>query len=210
MNKKWMVAASLCAAMTSSVVMAQGPGGPGGGRNSPKRKLGGLVRNIGELEKSKTGALTKPQAKTVVGLINPWKVKPKMTDDDAKALFIKVNAALTAKQKAELDKAAAMERHFGPGDRGSGGGPGGGGPGGPGGPGGAGGGPGGGAPDAARMKEFQAMREKMGGFFKMYNPFYPPTKYKEFKDLPERMQKSFTDRYTKRIDVLNKLAKKAK
>lgn len=205
MNKNWMIAATLCAALTSNAVLAQGPGSSGSRSNSPKRKLGGLLRNIGELEKSKTAALTKPQAKSVVGLVNPWKAKPKMTDDDAKALFIKVNAVLTAKQKAELDKLAAMDRRFGPGERSSG--PGGGGPGGPGG---GFGGPGGGAPDPAKMKEFQAMREKLSGFFKMYNPFYPPTKYKEYNDLPERMQKSFTERYTTRNEVLDKLAKKAK
>lgn len=210
--RKWILAAALSAAVTGVVctpnAQAQGGGfGGGGGRggqqNSAKSRLTRLFRNIDNLEKAKKSPLTKPQAKTIVTAISAWKTKPTMTEDQAKALYGKINGALTTKQKNELDKMAALNRRNGPregGDR-----QGGGGQGGPG------GGPGGGgAPNPQQMAEMRQRMQKMQGFFKTYNPFYPPAKYKEMKDMPERMRESFTKRYQSRMEVVTKLAVKAK
>ncbi len=210
--KKWIVAATLSAALTggsflhstTSSAQAQGPGGgSGGGMNrTAKGRLSGFFRSIDELEKNKAKALTKAQAKTIVGIITPWKAKPKMSEDEAKALYGKFNGALTSAQKNELDKIAAKNRKGFGSAGGSGGGPGGGGPG---------GGPGGGSPpDAKQMAEFKAQREKMAGFFKTYNPFYPITKYAEYKTMPDRMKDRMTKSYQSRMTLISKLAVKAK
>jgi hypothetical protein len=215
--KKWILAATLSAAALSSTLalapaQAQGGGGGGGSqfRNSPKGRLSGVIRGIGDLEKAKKAPLTKDQAKKILAAINPWKGKPKMNEDEAKSLYGKINGALTTKQKNELDKLSAQNRRFGSGERGGqGGGQGGGG--GAGGPGGGGGFGGGGTPPSPEeMKKFQQMRQKMQGFMKTSNPFYPPANYKELKDMPERMRESMTRRYQSRMDILKKLAAKAK
>ena len=218
--KKWMIAATLGAAVMSSslssIVQAQGFGGGGGGgrgggmSRSPKGRLSGLLRGLEDLEKGKTKALTKAQAKTIVGVVNAWKGKPKMSDSEAKTVYGKLNGTLTSTQKNELDKIAAKNRRGFGGDRGSGGAGGrGGGFGGPGGggPGGAGAGGGNGAPNPQQMA---AMRKRMEGFFKTYNPFYPPTKYAEFKSMPDRMQVRFSKGYQARMSLVSKLAAKAK
>lgn len=215
--KKWMVAATLSAAMMSSSLIygaqAQGfgggQGGPGGGMSrSAKGRLGGLIRGIDELEKGKTKALTKAQAKTVVGVLMPWKAKPKMSEDEAKTVYGKLNSTLTTTQKNELDKIAAKNRRGFGGDRGGQGGQGGRG-GGFGGPGG-GGGAGGGAPTDKERAEFRARMQKMQGFMKTYNPFYPITKYPDFKAMPDRMKDRFTKSYQSRMALIAKLAAKAK
>ncbi len=209
--KKLILAATLSVAALSSTLalapaQAQGFGGGGGGgssqRNSPKGRLSGVIRGIGELEKAKKAPLTKDQAKKIVAAINPWKAKPKMTEDEAKSLYGKINTTLTTKQKNELDKMAAQNRRFSSGERG----------GGSGGAGGQGGGPGGGGtpPTPEEMKKFQQMRQKMQGFMKTSNPFYPPLNYKELKDMPERMRESMTRRYKSRMETVAKLAAKAK
>ncbi len=211
--KKWIVTATLSAALTGGSLLtgtmpsaqAQGGGGQGGGggmNRTAKGRLSGLFRGIDELEKGKTKALTKAQAKTIMGVITAWKAKPKMSEDEAKSVYGKLNGALTTTQKNELDKIAAKNRKgFGSAGGGQGG-PGGGGPGG--GPG------GGGPPDAKRMAEFRAQREKMAGFFKTYNPFYPITKYTEYKIMPDRMKDRFTKGYQSRMTLIGKLAAKAK
>lgn len=188
-------------------VWAQGGGGGGGGfgggnrQQSPKMQLGRLLRDIGELEKANKKPLTKDQAKKIVAAIKPWEKKPKMTDEDAKALRKTINDILTTAQKNELDKMAAQNRRMG------GGGPGGGGPGG-GGFGGAGGG--GGQPNPQQQQQFRQTMQKMQEFFKTYNPFYPPNNYKELKELPERFREGFVRRYEARKEILTKLEKKAK
>lgn len=204
--KKTLVVMGLVAGLVVSpmisTVHAQRPGGGGGmgggNRNSPKRRLSGLWRNIGELEKSKT-PLTKAQAKRVVALVRPWSSKPKMTDAQAKALYMSMNAVLTTSQKNEMDKMGAMRRRTARGDRE--GGPGGqrGGPGGPGGPGGA-------NFDPARMR---AQMQKLQGFMKTMNPFYPPSKYSEIKGLPDRMKGGWNRRYKTSQAMLTALARKA-
>lgn len=209
--KKFVLAASLSAAMMGNALLAtmsaqaQAPGGGGFGggasqRNSPKRRLTGLIRNIGDLEKNNKKPLAKDQAKKVLAAVNPWKVKPKMTDDEAKKLYGTINTVLTSPQKNELDKMAAQNNHFGSGDRGGQGG--GGGAGGPGG--------GGNPPSPEEMKKFQQTRQLMQTFMKTMNPFYPPQNYKELKSLPERMQESMAKRYKARTEILAKLAAKAK
>ncbi|HEY0075447.1 MAG TPA: hypothetical protein VGB77_15220 [Abditibacteriaceae bacterium] len=213
--KKWMIAATLGAAVMSSslssVVQAQGFGGGGGGgrgggmNRSPKGRLSGLLRGLEELEKGKTKALTKAQAKTIVGVVNAWKAKPKMSDSEAKTVYGKLNGTLTSSQKNELDKIAAKNRRGFGGDRGGGAGGRGGGPGG-GGAGGAGGGP----PNPQQMAEMRARMKKMEGFFKTYNPFYPPTKYAEFKSMPDRFKDRFAKGYQARMSLVSKLAAKAK
>jgi hypothetical protein len=193
-------------------------------RNSPKARLSGLWRNLGELQKS-NAALSKDQARKVVALVRPWSSRPKMTDAEAQRLHTSISAVLTAGQKDEMKKMAAARRDSmrggpggprgrdgrGPGGPG-GGGPRGGGPGGWGGP--RGGGPGGpGGPRGGREgmdpQRMQQMREKMQGLMKTMNPFYPPTNYQEVKELPPRAQQRFTRRYDATRAVLTSLVQKA-
>jgi hypothetical protein len=191
-------------------------------RNSPKARLSGLWRNLGELQKSKA-ALSKDQAKKVVALVRPWSSRPKMTDAEAQSLQTKISAVLTTGQKDEMKKMATARRDSTRGGPGGWGGRGSGGPGGPGGPRGGApggwGGPRGGSPDGSGgprggregidPQRMQQMREKMQGLMKTMNPFYPPTNYKEIKELPPRMQQRFTRRYDATRAVLTSLVQKA-
>ncbi|MCS6862034.1 MAG: hypothetical protein NZT92_17140, partial [Abditibacteriales bacterium] len=194
--KRFVVSLAMVGLMLPVSVWAQGGGGGfgGGGRQpSPKMQLGRLLRDIGELEKANKKPLTKEQAKKIVAAIKPWEKKPKMTDEEAKALRKTIHDILTTAQKNELDKMAAQNRRMGgggPGGGGFGGGPGGfggpggggpgggggfgGGPGGFGGPGGGGPGGGGGQPSPQQQQQFRQTMQKMQEFFKIYNPFYPP------------------------------------
>jgi len=194
--KKLIVMGLVAGLLMPATVWAQGPGGGmgggGGRRNSPKGRLSGVLRGIGELEKGKA-PLTKAQAKQVVGVVMPWTKKPKMTEAEAKAVYMKLNAVLTTKQKNELDKQTALRRRTA-GDR----------------EGGPGGGAGGGAPDPQRMQQMRQQMQKMQGFFKTYNPFYPVTAYKEIKNLPERFSERMVKGYRDRQALLAKLAQKAK
>ena len=190
------------AIFTPTISHAQPPGGGGGGggrmRNNPKSRLSGLMRGIGTLEHEKNAPLSADQAKRVVTTIKPWRSRKTMTDDDAKKLYMTVNTVLTIKQKNELDKFAAKNRRFGGGGSGGAGGdrsPGG-------------GGFGGGTPDPAKMAEMRARMAKMQGFFKTYNPFYPPSGYAELKDAPERMREGSARRYETQRQLLIALAKK--
>lgn len=193
--------AGLVVAPVISAVQAQGPGGGGGGmggrmRNSPKGRLSGLWRNLGELEKSRV-PLSKAQAKRVVSMVRPWSNKPKMTDTQAKSLYMSMNAVLTSQQKNEMDKMGAMRRRTARGDR-------------EGGQGGRrGGGPGGGGFDPARMQEMRAQMQKLTGFYKTMNPFYPPSKYSELKNMPDRMKDGMNRRYQGTRTMLTALARKA-
>ena len=204
MKKTWIVVGLLAALIVPAVVQAQGPGGGGGGaraRNSPKRRLTGLVRAIGELEKGNKAPLTKDQAKKVLALVAPWRKRPKMTEDQAKALYMKMNAVLTTKQKNELDKMAALRRRNARGDR----------EGGRGGFGGGGFGGGGGQPPSPQqMQQFRQQMQKMQGFLKTYNPFYPPGNYRELKDMPDRMRQGWARRHQATVALLASLAKKAR
>ncbi len=81
-----------------------GFGGPGGFRRSEKMRLGGLLRGLGALEEQKKTPLRKDQAQKIVATLKPWQAKPKMSDDEAKALHLKLTNFLTAAQKTELAK----------------------------------------------------------------------------------------------------------
>lgn len=179
---------------------AQEPGGGGraGFRRTAKMTLSFQIRGLGELEKGNKAPLTKAQAKQVVALVKPWETKPKMGEEDAKGLNKKINGVLTIKQKNELDRIAAQARRSWGSQRG-------------GQTGGGGGAPGSkaGAPTPEQMEKWQQTRKKMESFFKDYNPFYPPTKYKELKELPAEMREGFTKRYNARKEILAKLEKKA-
>jgi len=202
MKRKWLAVAVAVSMVVPACVWAQAPGGFGGGgsamRNSPKRRLTGLVRNIGELEKARKAPLSKDQAKKVVAAIKPWQTRPKMTEDEAKGLYMKINAVLTTKQKNELDKMAAQNRRFGGGGRSGGR------------SGGWGGGSGRTPPSAAEMQKMRATMQKVQGFMKTSNPFYPPSKYKEVNALPDRMRQGFNRRYASQQALLAQLAKKAR
>jgi hypothetical protein len=198
------MAATLAASpFAANAQMGGGMGGPGGGggmgggmrmRNSPKGRLGRLVRGIGMLEQEKKAPLTVPQARTIANSIKPWRTKKVMTDDQAKGLYMSINNTLTAKQKNEMDKDSAKNRRFG-GER-PGGGRGMGGPG------------GGNAPDPKRFAEMRAQMEKMRGLMKTMNPFYPPLGYPEIKTAPDRMREGMVKRYQRQNATLAAIAKK--
>jgi len=130
------------------------------------------LRALIEIDKDPKTKLTPAQAKKILAVLQPYRNKPKMTQDDAKNALKGIKAALNVNQLNAIARIEAERRNRrgGPGGGGMGmrpGGPGGapgGMPGGgagarPGGP----GGPGGGfqMPDPSRMKDF--------------NPFKPDT-----------------------------------
>jgi hypothetical protein len=203
--KKLLVVVLMTTALTPLVlpgaVQAQmgGPGGRSGMRNNPKMRLGGLMRSIGMLERGGKAPLSAAQAKTVVATINPWRTRPRMNESEAKGLYMKLNAVLTTRQKNELDKRAAQDRRFRGGSNG-----------GSGGGGWSRGGSGGDAPSDAERQQMRQRMQQMQGFFKTYNPFYPPAKYSELKGLPSRMQESYQRRYVSQMAMLTSLAKKAR
>ncbi len=196
-----LATAFVAAPLVAPIAQAQtGGGGAGGGgrgggmQNTPKWRLSRLIRGITSLEKDKKAPLTKDQAKRIATAIKPWRTRKTMSDDQAKGLYMSVNGVLTSKQKNELDRSAAKNRRFG-GER-------------PEGRRGGFGGPGGGAPDPARMKQMRAMMEKMRGFRKTMNPFFPPTGYAELKDAPDRWRQGMMRRYQTQNAALTAIAKK--
>lgn len=195
MKKTLVVAGLVVSMMLPTLAQAQGGpggGGPGGGQRSMKGRLTGLIRGLGDLEHGTKAPLNKDQTRKVLGLVRPWLNKPQMNEDQAKGLYMHINAVLNTRQKNELDIASAANRKRMEGSGGMGGGRQGGG-----------GGAGGGQFDP---QTFRAQMQKMQGFFKTYNPLYPPTSYSNFKQLPERMQDRFTKGYEKRQQLLAKLA----
>jgi hypothetical protein len=194
LQTKWLAMLAMSAVLIGAMqVQTQAQPRGGGMRNNPKMRLGRLVMGIGILERNKTNALTASQAKKVVAAISPWRSKASMSEEQAKGVYIKVNSVLSTKQKNELDKEAAKNRrHDGAGDR----------------PGGWGGGNGQ-RPSEEQIKEMRKRMEKMKGFFKTYNPFYPPTKYKQFNELPDRMQSGYKRRFAAQSALISQLAKKA-
>jgi len=165
-------------------VLAQAPGGPGGGgfQPTPEMKakfaawqkyrdqhknltnLSTMLRQIREVDKDPQTQFTKAQAGKLLPILKAWRNKPTMTEDQAQSVSKQIGAILTEKQ---LKKMATIK------PRGFGGGPGGGRPGGPGGPGGGGpGGPGGGRPGGpGGPGGFQMPDPPKGG----YNPLNPDT-----------------------------------
>lgn len=194
MKKTLAVAGLVASMMLPTLASAQGgPGGGGfgGGQRSMKGRLTGLIRGLGDLERGTKAPLNKDQARKVLGFVHPWLNKPVMNDDQAKGLYMHINSALTTRQKNELDIAAAANRKRMEGGGGMGGRQGGG---------------GGGANGQFDPQTFRAQMQKMQGFFKTYNPLYPPTGYSNFKQLPDRMQERFSKGYEKRQQLLAKLA----
>jgi hypothetical protein len=141
----------------STVALAQPPGGGGGmppamqakmkawqkwrENNKNVSNLGTAVRQVQEIDKDPGTKLDKKQAGVMLSIINEWKSKPTMNDDQAKVVLKKMTGILNVKQIQKMQTIQPF------GGRGGGGGgrPGGGGPGGGGGRPGGGGGPGGGA-----------------------------------------------------------------
>jgi hypothetical protein len=123
-------AALLLTASVGAVAHAQGfpgGGGGGGGRRVPDaagndgkgqglaevprepQELRGLQRTIfaiGEMDKDPKTQLTKPQAKSMLSVLGPWRNKPVMTNDQA----LQVNKQLTAGMSvAQIKKIATVE-----------------------------------------------------------------------------------------------------
>jgi len=174
------------AAPTSQTTQANPAAGTGGGNPSAFREqmtqfreehkytfqLTRLVGNIGRLEQEGKNKLTPAQAKQLLGILQPLRTQPKLTQDDAKEAIRSLQAALTMDQRTEIGQ--MPERRFGGGNRGGQGGPGGQGMGGAGGQGGGaprgqggqnGGRPGGQRPqfDPAAMKDFNPFNAQSGG-----------------------------------------------
>jgi hypothetical protein len=182
--------------ITAVAAIAQPPPGAGGFQMSPEMQkrfeemrkwreahkytfqLTSTLRALEEIDKDPKTKLTPAQAKKILAVLQPYRNKPKMTQDDAKNALKGIKAALTVDQLNAIARIEAERRNR----RGGFGGPGGGGmgmrPGGPGMP--PGGAPGarpGGAPGAGgrpgapggnfRMPDFSQMKD--------FNPFKPDT-----------------------------------
>lgn len=93
-----------------------GPGGPGGrgmGRGGPFAKWGeehknvmGVsrkLRRIGEMNKTSDMKLNKQQSAKLLAIINTWKSKPSMSEDQAKSVDSQITALLNDKQRKELE-----------------------------------------------------------------------------------------------------------
>jgi hypothetical protein len=169
--------AAVTVMLSAGIANAQPPGGGGAGGFDPAamekfraemdkaRKarqnvsnLSMTLRVVPDMEKNPQTALTKAQAKQIKTVLDPWKTKPTMTDDQAKAImkqlkFTPAQIKLVATKQTEMRNRMGGGGGGRPGGGGFGGGggrPGGGGPGGGGRPGGGfgggGGRPGGGGP----------------------------------------------------------------
>lgn len=197
MKRATLWASVLMLMASTMAAFAQPPGGPGGFQMTPEMQrrmeefrkwrdahrytfqLTSTLRGLEELDRNQKTKLTPAQAKKILGVLQPLRNKPKMTQDDAKNALKQIKAALNVTQLNALARIEAERRNrFG--------GPGGGGmgmrPGGPGGaPGGAPGArPGGNAgprpggpasgrwqmPDLSSMKDFNPFKPnpKMGPF----------------------------------------------
>jgi hypothetical protein len=189
------------------------PGGGGGMgrmmRNNPKMRLSVLMRGIGSLERERKTPVSASQARVIVTAVRPWISKPTMSEAQANSLYTRINGVLTSQQKAALqnargngrdgnrrgddDRRGAGQRNGGPGGRD------------------------GGRRNAGGRSNSGGERpggnrpnmQQMQGFFRTYNPFYPPSKYKQLNTLPERMREGMNRRYKTQQTVLNSLAKKA-
>ncbi|MCX6375129.1 MAG: hypothetical protein NTU88_03660 [Armatimonadetes bacterium] len=120
MNKRHIVfilAVILTTAFAVTAVAQQ----QGGGQSSAMREkykytfqLTTMVRHIGDIDKDKKYTLTPSQAKQVLGILTPWRTKPKMTQDQAKGVMRKLKTVFTAGQ---LNAMARIKSHFGQGQR---------------------------------------------------------------------------------------------
>jgi hypothetical protein len=209
---KWALPAAAVIALALPAA-AQGPGGQAPSPavmakmqawrkfrdNHPNyRKLQGSLFRLQELESKPATALTKDQAKKILGVLSKWRNKPTMKDEEAKQVNKQIWDVLTP---AQLQVMAAADARGG--RPGGGSGPGGGGPGGFGGPGGGrpgGGGPGGGGPgggpggrggfDPSRMpdpKEYNPLNPESSPFFKA-NPEMAKRSLTRYKEMVGKLQ----------------------
>lgn len=168
-----------------------------GMQRNPQMQVGRLVMGIGLLEKNGQHPLSAKQAKEVVRAVTPWRKKSSMTATQAGQLESKLTALLTGEQKKELQalrpprRDNARGRSRGRGREGRAGmqrrTP----------------------PTAAERQKRRAGMEKLRQILATYNPFYPPTKYSYFKEMPERMQENAKRRFAAQEAVLKALEKKA-
>jgi len=179
-----MVPITLLALFAAATAFAQGTGGGNGGGQfaqfSNEHKftfqLMQMVRKIGEIDRDPKYTLKPAQAKRVLGVLKPWRSKPKMTQEQAKSILKQLKTALTIDQ---LNAMARIKERRPGGPGGPGGGPGGPGMGRPGGGGfggggmGAGGGFGGPGMGRPGGTGGQGNRPRMDlGSRKNFNPFY--------------------------------------
>jgi polyhydroxyalkanoate synthesis regulator phasin len=187
-HRMWLAAALLVT--VSAPVVAQGPGGGGGFGMPPemmkvfekmrtarknRMQVGQTIRALAEINKDPKTALTKDQAKKILAVIDAWKKKPDMTEDQAKQVSKDLTKPLASNlsQLKALTVAMASRGRMGGGGGGRMGGGGGGRPGGGGGFGGGrpgGGGAGGGMPDPKEM-----IRRIEDSLKKPYNPMNSAT-----------------------------------
>ena len=172
-----IIASVLLVLLIAAAGLAQGPGGPppplqGGQGNSQwsqmrekykyTSQLMQMTQHIAIIDRDSKYTLTKAQAKKVLGVLQPLRKKPKLTQDEAKATLKKLKPIFTVKQLNAMAKIKPPRRS--PGMPGGGYGGQGGGQGGPGG-----GPPGGGQPGANRPSfDPNAMKD--------FNPFYSKVK----------------------------------
>ena len=180
-----MVVPALAVTALAPAAFAQGPPGGGGGfqmtpemraqmqkfqkfREANKNvfQVSQTLRRIAGLDENPKNALTKDQAKKILGVVKPWRKKPVMKDEEARNVLKQITAPLTVAQLK------AISQSDGRGGRGQGFGGGGGGFGRPGGGGPGGGGPGGGPggrPGGFRMpdpKPFNPLNPESSSFYK--------------------------------------------
>jgi hypothetical protein len=184
--------AGVCCLVSVPGARAQGPGGGMPPEIAAKIKAWGKWRDahkgisnvqtlfyqVEQMDKEKGYELNKVQSGKLLGIIKPWRTKPEMSDDQAKAMMKSVTGMLTDKQVKKMTTIQPpWARQGGGGGAGGGGGrPGGGGAGGGGGrPGGAGG--------------FKFPDPPKGG----YNPLNPDTlPFEQMRPMAKKNMDEFT------------------
>ena len=216
--------AGLTAMLTATVlslgsicVAAQGaPGGQGGFQMPPEAQakikalqkwrdehknlttLGTTLYQVEEINKDSAVKLDKAQSGKMLAILNTWKSKDTMNEDQAKTVTKQINGFLNDKQ---IKKMTTIKPRFGGGRMG-------GGPGGPGGgaggprPSGGAGGPGGpGGPGGAKMDPSQIVKMIPDPPKKPYNPLNPDSFYIE---RVKPMLKKNMDDFTSALQKQNK------
>lgn len=115
MNKRTitaLIALTLAIVFATSAVAQQ----PGGTQNSFREKykytfqLTQMVTHVGEIDKDKKYTLKPAQAKAILAVLKPLRTQPKLTQDQAKSVLIKLKKPLTA---AQLNAMARIKPKFG-------------------------------------------------------------------------------------------------
>lgn len=209
-----VVAAALPLLLSPLASFAQGPGGqggPGGFQMTPEMQanmqkmrkfrddnkhvfeLGQTLRAFEDMDKDPKTKFTPAQAKTILAVVNKWKTKPAINNEQATQINKDLTKSLSMAQIKAL--AAAASRRGGGG--GGGGRPGGGGGfgGGQGGPGGGGGRPGGGGGQGGPGGGGRPGGG--GGAWKMpelkpFNPLNPDTGFSRNKEMAKRRMSEMT------------------